>query len=63
MTRGTKVSGFFFFFNVNEVTFGSLIGHLRMKAGCRGKAHVIGELGGRAEGRRDGGWMNQCPVI
>ena len=34
----------FFFFNVNEVTFGSLIAHLRMKAGCQGKRHVIGEL-------------------
>ena len=29
---------------MNEVTFGSLIAHLRMKAGCQGKRHVIGEL-------------------
>ena len=61
-------SFFFSFFNVNEVTFGSLIGHLRMKAGCQDKQHVIGELdisdpapnlqGGEKGEGIEAGWIN-----
>lgn len=55
--RGTKVSGFCFFY-VNEVTFGSLIGHLRWRLDAGGKAHVIGELGGRRGEGMEAGWIN-----